>query len=188
MCGQTVTFPAIPPARSGPSYQLKNAQAKAKPARNWAAKVPGALGVLRDFQHWDVVGQCVVPFLIIAVLLGGAIFVKNKLGAPASAADAAPAVQADPEALQRMTNLIKAEQAVQAAMRVLDQANALLDYEQKARQHSEAADPLLRKTAEERLHRVENTVKEARKQFDAAESKYRQLGGTKDYRSQLHRY
>jgi uncharacterized membrane protein len=184
MCGQTVTFPAVPPGRPAPSLRVKSLEAKS--ARSW--KVPKALAFLRDFQHWNVVAQCAVPFLIIAALLGGAIFVKNKLGEPSSTGEALPAVQADPQAWQRMADLTKAEQAVQAAGRVLDQANATLQYEEQARRHLNNADSLQRKDADEKVQRAQNAVNAARRQFDAAENKYRQLGGTKDYRSLLRKY
>jgi hypothetical protein len=187
MCGQTVTFPAIPPGRTGPALQTKNTAAKAAQKRE--LKAPKALVYLRDFQHWNVVGQCAVPFVIIAVLLGGAVFVKNKLGAPSSSSgDGAPAVQADPEAWKRMTELTKAEQAVLAAARVLEQENVLLEHEQQSRKRLNNSDQLQQRSADQRVERAQNTVKIARQQFDAADAKYRQLGGTKDFRSQLRRY
>jgi hypothetical protein len=33
-------------------------------------KLPAALAFLRDFQHWNVVAQCAVPFLIIGRAAG----------------------------------------------------------------------------------------------------------------------
>jgi hypothetical protein len=97
-------------------------------------------------------------------------------------------VQADPQALQRMTDLIKAEQALQAAGRVLDQANAQAIHEEEARRRLNNPDAFQRKGADDRVQRAQNSANAARKQFNAAEVKYRELGGTKDYRSQLHRY
>jgi hypothetical protein len=186
MCKQTVNFPAIPPGRAGPSLQAKGLSPKL--AQKMARKLPGALSFLRDFQHWNVVWQCAVPFLIIAALLAGAIFVKNKLGEPSSDGGSVPAVQADPDAWQKMTDLTKAEQAVQAAGKALEQANALVEFEEQARRHVDSSDPLQRKSADDRVQRAQSMVNAARKHFDATEAKYRQLGGTKDYRSQLRKY
>jgi hypothetical protein len=186
MCGQTVSFPAIPPGRAGSSLRVKNTEVK--PAQKWEMKVPKALVFLRDFEHWNVVGQCAVPFVIIAVLLGGAIFVKNKMGAPSSDNGNAPVVQADPDAWQKMTALTKAEQDVQAAGRALERDNDVLEYEQLSRKRLNNSDPFQQKSADQRVDRAQSTVKIARKQFDAAFDKYRQLGGTKDYRSQLRKY
>jgi hypothetical protein len=186
MCGQTVTFPAIPPGRAKLSSSSKKPEAAPKPKKEW--KPPAALAVLRDFQHWYVIGQCVVALVIIAVLLAGAVYVKKKLGEPSTATDAAPVMQADPEAWQRMADLTKATQAMQAAAKNLDQANASLAYQEQALRRLDNGDALQRKAADERVQRAQITATAARQQFDAAEAKYRQLGGTTDYRSQLQRY
>ena len=70
ICSQTVTFPALPPGRSGPTLHVKSLERK--PERKWSWKLPAALTFLLKFQHWNVVAQCAVPFLIIGVLLAGA--------------------------------------------------------------------------------------------------------------------
>ena len=188
MCGQTVTFPAIPPRRTGPGLRAKSTERQM--AQKLARKLPGALASVRDFQHWNVVGQIAVPFVLVAVLLGAAIFVKNKLGAPSSSSsgDGAPVVQAEPDAWQKTTELTKAEQAVLAAGRFLEQANALLENEQRSRKLLNNSDQLQQKSSDLRVERAQNTVKMARQRFDAADVKYRQLGGTKDLRSQLRKY
>ncbi|HEY3864093.1 MAG TPA: hypothetical protein VGO59_19665 [Verrucomicrobiae bacterium] len=183
ICGQTVTFPAIPPGGAGPGLRAQGS--KRKSATAWKVKAPKALSFLGNFQHWNVVGQCAVPFLIIAVLLGGAIVVKNKLGQPSSDNVAAPAVQADPDAWKKMTDMTKAAQAVEAAGRVLQQAKAGLAYEQAANSHVNNSDPLQKKGAEDRLARAQNMVGAAAKQFNNLLIKYQELGGTIDYRSQF---
>jgi hypothetical protein len=186
MCGTTVTFPVVPPGRAASALRLKGA--KAAPVRNWALKLPGALAFLRNFQHWNVVGQCAVPFLIIAALVWTAAFVKNKLGDPTSGEGALPAVQADPDAWRRMTDLTKAEKAAQDAVKALNQANAYLSSCELTRKRLEKADPAQKKNADELLQNAQKTVTAARKQFDDANNKYRQLGGSVDYYSQLQKY
>jgi len=87
-----------------------------------------------------------------------------------------------------MADLTKATQAMQAAAKNLDQANASLAYQEQALRRLDNGDALQRKAADERVQRAQITATAARQQFDAAEAKYRQLGGTTDYRSQLQRY
>src|ERR1700678_1797356 len=70
ICGHTVTFPALPPARSGQTLRVKSLERK--PERKWSWKLPPALVFLLNFQHWNVVAQCAVPFVIIGALLAGA--------------------------------------------------------------------------------------------------------------------
>jgi len=189
MCGQTVTFPAIPPGgRAGPSLRVRGLEAK--PERTWPWKMPAALVFLRDFRHWKVVAQCAVPFLILGGLLAGAAYVKEKLGGP-SAGNATPAVQAvqaDPEAWQKMTDLNKADQAVRDRMKELAAAHAYLALTEQAGRKTQTCDPLQRKGAENEAQRAQKTVEAARQRFDAALARYQKLGGTVDYHSQLRDY
>ena len=64
----------------------------------------------------------------------------------------------------------------------------MLEHEQQSRKRLNNSDPYQQKSADQRVDRAQNMVKSARLQFDAAFAKYRQLGGTKDYRSQLRKY
>jgi hypothetical protein len=185
MCGQTVTFPAIPPNRASSSLKIRSQETK--PARTWPWKVPAALGFLRNFQHWNVVAQCAVPFLIIGVLLAGAIFIKNKLGDTSAPVTVAP-VQADPEAWQRMTDLTKADEAVRNQMKVVDAAHASVALAEQRRQLAENQAPFVKKNAEEEAQAAQKAFNYARARFDKLFSQYQQLGGTVDYRSQLKNY
>jgi len=182
MCGQTVTFPAIPPGRSGPALGVKSLEQM--PEKKGAWKAPAGLSFLRRFQHWNVVAQCAVPFLIIGLLLAGAAFVKTKMG-EAPAPPAIPAVQADPQAWQRSTDLNKAEVAVQARMKELIAAQAYVASAQQARRQVEHQELPQRKIADEQLQRAQDMLIAAQQRFNAAMSDYHQLGGTIDYRSQI---
>jgi hypothetical protein len=152
--------------------------------------MPAALVFLRDFRHWKVVAQCAVPFLILGALLAGAAYVKNKLGAPSavSPVSVAPAVQADPQAWQKMTDLNKADQAVRDRMKDLAAAHAYLSLMEQNNRKSQTCESSQRKGAEEAMQRAQNTVSAARQQFDAAMASYQKLGGAVDYRSQLQDY
>jgi hypothetical protein len=188
-CGKTITFPAIPPGRGrgAPGARVKELDARraaAKPARSWLRNAPEALAFLRDFEHWNVVGQCAVPFLIIAVLLAGAIFVKSKFSA-ASAPPAAPAMQADPDAWQRIADLTKADVAVRALLKEYAANHATVLAAERTRQNMEKQDPSQKKSFEEQLQLAQNTLTATQKRLDAALEKYRKLGGTVDYYSQM---
>jgi hypothetical protein len=186
-CNKTVAFPAIPPGkgRGAPAARVKTQEAKPAPSRQRYA--PKALGFLRDFEHWNVVWQCAVPFLIIGALLAGATFVKRKFS-DAPIPVAAPAVQADPEAWQKMTDLTKAEQAVQHLIKVCNVDHAMLLDAERARQQLEKADSFQRKSLDDQAQAAQNSFNAAHKRLDAAMQKYRELGGTVDYQSQLQNY
>jgi len=191
-CGKTVAFPAIPPGRGrgAPTTRVKALDARraeAKPAPSWLRNAPKALGFLRDFEHWDVVGQCAVPFLIIGVLLAGAAFVKKKFS-DAPAPVAVPAVQADPEAWQKMADLTKADQAVRVLIKEVKADHAMVVAAERARQQVEQGNASLKKSVEEQVHQAQNNLSDARKRLDVALEKYGALGGTVDYRSQIPNY
>jgi len=160
-----------------------------KPERNWSWKLPKAITFLLGFQHWNVVAQCAVPFLIVGGLLAGAVFVKKKLGdAPAPAPAAAPAVQADPEAWQRTTDLTKAELAVKDRMQEFNVAHAKADMADRLRRQVQNLEPFQRKSAEEQAEHAQHELEAAQQRFDRACELYRQLGGNIDYRSQVPRH
>jgi hypothetical protein len=185
MCGQVVTFPAIPPGRAAASLHVKHSETRT--ARKWAQKVPAALAFLLGFQHWSVVAQCAVPFLVVGMLLAGAAFVKNKLGEP-SAPVATPTVEADPQAWQKMTDLAKADQAVRDRMSEVAAAQATLATAKRVRESVAHMDPMQQRGADQQVRRAEATLSAVRKQFDAALTCYQRLGGTVDYRSQIPNY
>jgi len=188
-CGKTVTFPAIPPGRGrgapGPRVkELESRRAGAKPARSWLRHTPGALAFLRDFEHWNVVAQCAVPFLIIAVLLAGAIIVKSKFSADADP-PAAPAMQADPQAWARIADLTKADLAVRTLLKEYAANHATLLAEERARPQIDMKEPSQKKDFEDQLRLAQNTFAATQKRLEAALEKYRKLGGTVDYYSQM---
>jgi hypothetical protein len=185
MCGKTVTFPAIPPKRTGPILRARGVPTE--PAPKWSLKLPAGLGFPRDFQHWNVVAQCAVPFLLIAALLAGAVFVKNKLAAPADE-PAAPAVQADPGAWQKMADLNKADQAVKDSMKVLAAAHAQADQSARLLAQARKLEPEQQPSAQAQAQRAQQQLLAARQQFDKANTLYHQLGGAVDYRSQCPNY
>jgi len=182
MCGQTVTFPAVPPKRAGPALHIK--KTATRPLPKWTAKFPKLLSLLVTYQHWGVVAQCAVPFVIVAVLLGGAVFVKNKFGAPAEDSSTST-VQADPEAWKKMADLNKADQSVQVRMRDLTTARANLDMAQARCRQAQNMEAFQRKSAEDKMALAQKQLNDAHTRFDKAYEAYQQLGGSVDYRSQI---
>src|ERR1700677_391938 len=183
-CGNTITFPALPPSRRGQSLHLN--RPAAKPARQWSWQPPAFLLVLRDFPHWKIVAQCALPFLIIAALLYGANFVRNKTS-DTPAAPTAPVFQADPNAWQRMTDLTRADSAVQARLNEVGVAVAALRLAQRVRDDYEhkSAPQDTRNVAAHTLDMAQQKRSDAQRRFEAAFEQYEKLGGTMDYRSRL---
>jgi hypothetical protein len=182
MCGNTVTFPAIPTKKGAAPVQTKPSSVPKQ--RGW--KWPAALAFLGGFQRWDLVAQCVVPFLVIGALLAGAYFVKNKL-TDTSPPPEAPTVAADPQAWQKMTDLEKAEDAVRQRMQELDAARAALKVAQNVRQSTERMSASQQISAAQAVHRAELAANAAERSFNDAMTRYQKLGGTVDFRSQLRR-
>jgi hypothetical protein len=183
MCNQTVSFPALPPALKGTTLRVKSLERK--PERKW--KLPPALAFLLRFQHWNVVAQCAVPFLIIAVLVVGANFVKKKfVDAPDTVA--APIVQADPDAWQKMTDLTKAEQSVKDRIKELEAAHAKADMAERLKLQVQHLDAYQRKSTEEQAEQAKRELLAAKQRFDLADQLYHQLGGNVDYRAQIKNY
>jgi len=183
-CGHTVTFPAVPPGRGAPTAQKPTSKAAARQAPNktaaaaepgpeWSWTPKGMLLYFRDFQHWNLVALCLVPFLILGALWAGASFVNKNFGNPAPPAPG-PAVQADPGAFQRMTDLTKADEAVRAEMQTVAMAKTAL-----ARAE--------RRGVGEQVAEKQRNLTIAQNQFDTAYANYQKLGGKVDYRSQLSR-
>jgi hypothetical protein len=199
ICGQTITFPAIPPGGTGKIPALRIKRPEAPRARSFF-DFGGALASLRQFKHWNVVLVCFVPFIVVGALLAGASVVKKQFGdAPATpgAAPAAP-IQADTNAWQKMTDLAGVEQTVQAQVRAVSAAKIALATAQQrlavlhSYYHGKSVDQAtyngleLQKTADEKdIANADRAFNYATRCFDAAFQKYQQLGGTVDYRAQL---
>jgi hypothetical protein len=193
-CGQTVTFPAIPPGGRRKPLHLKRAETSDGKSFDFHA----ILAMLRKYKHWNVILSCLVPFIIIGALLAGAAVVRKQFGNDAPAPVAAP-IQADPNAWQKMTDLARAEQSVQAEVRAVNTARAALASAEQRRDvlHAfyhgkQAANQAIYngvmaqyKAADQAIADAHSAYASANQRFNAAIQKYQQLGGTVDYRRQL---
>jgi hypothetical protein len=196
ICGKTVTFPAVPPGGKGLSLRIKRPEAAR--AAKWPFDFFGILAPLRRFQHWNMVLVCLVPFIIVGALLAGAAMLRKQLG-NTPAAPVAPLIQADPNAWQKMTDLVRADQLVQKQLAAVRNASAAVAAaeENRAKFHAywhvrRAADQATYqsvlaqyKAKDEAVANAHKVLDHARQCFDSALRKYQQLGGTTDYRRQL---
>lgn len=192
ICGNTITFPAIPPARGGKTVAVE----EQKPARKWLWNAKAIFPYLRDYPHWNTVVQISVPFLIIGALLAGAAFVKKKFADEPAPAPAL-VVQAPAGGWDNMTELARSDQKMQQyvqsisqARRTLAAAQMGLDAEQKrysqARGYEEQQAVMGNvQSCQRSVAQAQNTLNYLRQHFDADLANYRRLGGTIDYRSRV---
>jgi DNA-directed RNA polymerase subunit RPC12/RpoP len=186
-CSHSIVFPAVPPGRGKTSPTLR--PGKTKPARMGSKpRVFRKKG--NEFQHWKLVIQCVVPFLIVAALLFGA-WVARQNSSNDSVPTAKHVTQADPGAWQKMTDLVKADQVVQSQLRNLIAANAaaIAAAREDAEMHNQYKgnpDGVAYLTAaNKRAEQAEAQMAATREAFEVAFIRYEKLGGTVDYRQQI---
>jgi hypothetical protein len=172
ICGKTITFPAIPPGGKGPKLHLKRAEPESSFQWKWPFDLAAKLAFLGRFKQWNLALTCLVPFLIIVGLLVGAHWIRKHFGDEPSM-PAVPAAQADPSAWQKMTDLARADQDVQAKLALVRQAQANLNT--KKQYHAEP----------QAVAAAQNAVSAATRAFETSFQNYQQLGGQVDYRSQL---
>jgi hypothetical protein len=195
ICGKPVTFPAVPPGGKGPALHIKRPEAAR--AAKWSFNLNDILASLRQFEHWNVVLLCLVPFIIVAALLVGASVVrKNASNEPAM--PVAPPIQVDPNAWQKMTDLARADQLVQEQLGVVARARAAATAAAQIRdaRHAYYQGKTLDRvtydgvmlqlhTDEQAAANAQRALDAARQAFDNAFQNYQRLGGTVDYRRQL---
>jgi hypothetical protein len=185
MCGQTVTFPAIPPRKPGdPSLTLKSGGTRAPRSSTW--KWPRALAWIGRIKHWGIVAQCIVPFLLIVGLLFGASYVKRMFSEPSASSPDAN-LHADPETWQKMTDLTKADEAARQRLQELNSARAALQVAYSILNSPQQVAPDQRRAADQAAKRAELTVRVAERNFSIAMQNYQRLGGTINYNDQVQR-
>ena len=168
MCQHAITFPVVMPGKMTSSLRL--VRDIPKPVQKFEFSLAGVVQFLREFQHWKVVGLCMVPFVILAGALVAASALRHQDPAPSAPT---ARVSVDPHALDRATDLTRADMVAQQCVQDCNQAASAC--QTAAKNHASAADLKIAQKAKE----------DARKKFDAAFSTYRELGGTIDYRRQV---
>jgi hypothetical protein len=194
-CGKSVTFPAVLPGGKGSGLHLKRPTAVR--AAKWSFNLSSILASLREFEHWNMVLVCLVPFILVTALVVGAGVVKKKAG-EGPAMPVAPRIQADPNAWQTMTNLARADQLVQQQLRQValasvatataDRNRATLHAYYQGRSVSQTIGSTVAnqfKAADQVVTKAQTDLAAARQSFDTALQNYQTLGGTVDYRRQL---
>jgi hypothetical protein len=190
MCQQNTVFPALSPGDLQGSLRVsRTAQQGAKQNRSFK---PGRmLAALRGFEHWNVVGQCLIPFVILA----GALFVAAQLRSnPVEKTASTPAAAVDPATWEKMTQLAKAEEVVKQQLQMV---NVVYAQDAQARQylsslhysHGAGLNPATAqatfKRAEDTCVLTGNALSKARNSFELAMEKYESLGGRVNYRLQV---
>jgi hypothetical protein len=193
ICGNTITFPAIPPSKTGSKSVFSE---KPKRSRQWAGKAGKIFGGVWDFPHWNTVMQVLVPFVIIGVLLAAAVWVKNKYS-DEPAPEPAPVIQADSAGWDKMTKLAQADRKMQQYVQSILQTRKALAAAQAADRNEqkrlgEARDPDEKQAISSNLQSYERAVNQTQdrlttlqRQFQIDYEKYRGMGGTVDYASQV---
>lgn len=195
ICSKVITFPAVPPRPKGQPPPPKPAPPSL--ISRLAAKLNEMLPAALEFKHWNIVLSCLIPFLIIAGLLLGARFIRKHFGEE-PAAPAAPTVQAEAGAWQKLTEQGRAEQIVQEKVGEVNSAYAAMVAAQKTRDLRHAyyqgkpLDPVSAETVakqfqadEQALATAQRNYEAKRQSFNAAYQDYQRLGGAVDYRRQL---
>ena len=80
-CQHPIVLPAIPAGKLTTSLRL--VRRVAKPAAKFRFTLPGIVLALRGFQHWKIVGMCLVPFVLVAGAFGGGIRLRPPPSGPA---------------------------------------------------------------------------------------------------------
>jgi hypothetical protein len=183
-CRQPIVFPGLAARKMTSSLRLAGAVAR-RPANrfNFAA----VIAFLRGFKHWKTVGVCLVPFALVAGALVAASMSSRHEAAPAPAP---AAVVVDPHALDKLTDLTRADQLAQERLAAVNRAFAACQTaeQNKAALHNQrhgAAGPAAFQAADQAVTRAHQALAKARKDFDTAFAQYQQLGGAIDYRGQL---
>jgi DNA-directed RNA polymerase subunit RPC12/RpoP len=186
-CQTSIIFPGLAAPKQTSSLRLAGpiAPPKAKFQFNFANIVK----LFREFKHWKIAGVCAIPFVLVAGAVVAASVYNRHDASPAAAVAVPVATPVDANALDKLTDLTRADQVVQeklAAVAAAAQACQSAEHKQQvARSQHPPANPTTMKAVDAADARAHQALIAARKAFDAAFAQYQKLGGTVDYRSQL---
>jgi hypothetical protein len=154
------------------------------------------LSFLRTFEHWQIVAMCMLPFVLIAVGLATASFVR-KHDSQAKPTDTVLSTTQTAEN-ERIAALNQAELVVQDRVKSIWTAKSALDAATRKRTvlHStydgKQLGPAMRnavdaqyKVADEEVLAAEANLNGWRKTFDSVYETFQKYGGKVDYTSQL---
>jgi hypothetical protein len=166
--------------------RLKNPIPRAKEE----SKFMRMINNLREYEHWHIIGQCLVPFVILGGVLAAAKYVHFKPAEqPAAPAQPAPV---DPATWQRMTELEKIEPVVQQRLRTYNAAYMSHLIAEKNRtdqiaQWGSHLNPATHRELDQRCEIANREMGDALAAFYQSMNKYRELGGKIDYQAQMAR-
>src|SRR4051794_13993019 len=199
-CSGNVTFPALPPGTAKGSLRLERDRPKVKePFRFDPARMLQSLvAYISTFKHWQIVAMCALPFVLIALGLAAASFVRNQDSHPKSTDATLTATQnaenqriaalnqADVIVQDRVKSVWKSKNAVDAAQRKRAALHQMYDGKQMSQGMRNAVDAQY-KLVEEEIEAAQSNLNGWRRAFDTAYETYKKYGGVIDYQSQLPR-
>jgi len=192
-CQTPIIFPAAVPGPAPPP-QKPHIEKTGAPPKKKAASYSALLKSLKEFEHWKMVGACLVPFLIVAALLVGASYLrKNNTDQPAQIPQAV-ATPVGADAWKKMTDMGQVDQAVQyrvqaflAARMALQQAQA-----QATALHGQYQGRTLDATAMKQMEDAQKAISQRQQEYNSADHAfwdtfdvYKKLGGQVDYSAQI---
>ncbi|MGO8698196.1 MAG: hypothetical protein ACLQVY_10815 [Limisphaerales bacterium] len=186
ICGNVVTFPAIPPKTTAKGLRLDRPAGQA--GRKWTWKPRGIFLFLRDFPHWKIIGGVLVPFLIIGGLLEGAGYVKKMFRDDPAVAPAVGVAPVAPGAWQESVDLSLAGQSVEEQMKVVRAWRAAVERAQESRDNTRrqyGGSSSYAASADQALQRAQNNSIAAYNKFRELNATYQKLGGKTDYEAHL---
>jgi hypothetical protein len=184
-CQQPIVFPGIAGHKMTTTLHLVGRGPK--PPARFQFTFAAIFLLLREFKHWKIVGVCLVPFVLLAGALVAAS-ISSRHQTDAVALPTAPVV--DPHALDKLTDLTRADQLVQERLAAVSKAFADCQAadQKQTEQHTHHRGPIAPTTfqaVDQAARRAHQALDSARKEFEAALAHYQKLGGTIDYRRQL---
>jgi hypothetical protein len=186
ICGNVVTFPAIPPKTTAKGLRLDRPSQPV--ARKWVWKPRGLFLYLRGFPHWKIIGGALVPFLLVGGLLAGARYVKKMFIDQPTVAPVEAVAPVDPGTWQRSADADRVGSKVAGQVEITRKLRAALKQAAKVRDATRlrytGSSPYAA-SADAAFQTAQNNYNAAYNEFRRLNAEYQRLGGTVDYQSQL---
>jgi hypothetical protein len=195
-CAGSVTFPALPPGALTQKLRLERDRPKVKqPFRLDFGKIlASTISFVRNFQHWQIVLMCLLPFGFIVVALGIASVVRHQDQQPNS--EQPVVAETRKTETQQVDAMLKADAIVRSRVQSILAAKSRLDNAVARRsqlramysgRNPSAAARTVMANADEQVEAAEANLNGWKKSFDIDYANYEKAGGKIDYRSQLPR-
>ena len=185
-------FPAIPPGGFAP--KLKIAAPAPPPKKKFEFKLGPMLKAVftwaQEFEHWRVVGFCLIPFVIIIVALVAANAVKRH---QVETGPMHTTTQVDAGAWDKVEEVAKADQQMQAYVQTVLTAKARVDTAIQSRDnlHRMLAGAAFEtvaarfQAADKEVSNAQQSLAATKRNFDLKYDNYQKIGGKVNYPAQV---